>query len=765
MLKLICSILLVALTSLSFSQNLKVGVFQNAPLIYQDAEGRAKGLFINLLEDISKQEGWKLEYVHGSFDSLLQKLSKGEIDIIPDVARSDLRDSLFLFNSNLVIPTWGQVFTLKNDIKTLVDLQGQTISYVRGSYFVTDPESGLKQALENFDIEVNYAEMESIDDVFQAIEKDEVEFAVLNRINGLSYIGSTAGLFNFRELKDTPIVFAPVDLHFAFSLNNPESAQFIARIDEYLIQAKRDPSSYYFQLLDTHIVQPLTYSLPEWIAIFILVISLGLVVLYTFNIILRRRVKKRTLSLEEANLEIKESEQKLKLAIDNSGEGLFEWDIENDEIFIDENFRSISGIGKVRMAEPRETFKNILHEEDIGLFMTSFEKYIENGADGYHNIEFRIISEKSEYRWTSVQGKVSIWKELKPIWYIGTIRDIQEIKDTERSRELLLGELKERNKELKCLYETSQLITNPDLSINQVLESTVKLLPESWQYPSYTCARIKYSWDTYQTENYQETQWSQNAQILVNEEVSGSIEVSYLRDMPEADEGPFLKEERNLINLLSEMMGKMIERKQLDERVDMVETLEREKISKELHDGVQQTLTVATINLNSLDSKLGSQEDLKGKLRNGIDKVSEAIIQIREIAHDLDIDYVRSCEKLIRELEGNGKTKFQFYNNLDQERLDHNMERRLFRITQESINNILKHSNASNATIQLMKYDDLVILTIEDDGIGFDLNAHFDGFGLNSIKNRVSNMNGVCTVDSAPGKGTSITVEVPIINI
>ena len=83
-------------------------------------------------------------------------------------------------------------------------------------------------------------------------------------------------------------------------------------------------------------------------------------------------------------------------------------------------------------------------------------------------------------------------------------------------------------------------------------------------------------------------------------------------------------------------------------------------------------------------------------------------------------------------------------------------------VVQEAINNIIKHSRATKATIQLMKYPDLVILTIEDNGVGFDSQLVKSKFGLNSIKSRSSLMNGNCSFDSKPGEGTTLIVEVPL---
>ncbi|MFC1867682.1 PAS domain S-box protein [Thermodesulfobacteriota bacterium] len=119
--------------------------------------------------------------------------------------------------------------------------------------------------------------------------------------------------------------------------------------------------------------------------------------------------------------------------------------------------------------------------------------------------------------------------------------------------------LGERVKELNCLYGISNLVEKPDISLEEILVGTVALIPPSWQYPEITCSRIILDSKEYRTENYKETNWRQSSDILLNGERVGTVDVNYLEKRPEIDEGPFLKEERSLINVIAERMGRIIE--------------------------------------------------------------------------------------------------------------------------------------------------------------------------------------------------------------
>lgn len=104
------------------------------------------------------------------------------------------------------------------------------------------------------------------------------------------------------------------------------------------------------------------------------------------------------------------------------------------------------------------------------------------------------------------------------------------------------------------------LINRHDTNLDDILEGTVNLLPPAWQHPESTCARIVYRDGVYRTTNFMETAWCQSANILVSGKTVGTIEVYYLEEKPESHEGPFLREERDLIDALAERLGRTIER-------------------------------------------------------------------------------------------------------------------------------------------------------------------------------------------------------------
>jgi signal transduction histidine kinase/GAF domain-containing protein len=154
--------------------------------------------------------------------------------------------------------------------------------------------------------------------------------------------------------------------------------------------------------------------------------------------------------------------------------------------------------------------------------------------------------------------------------YIGALASVADIsarRQTDLELQKRTHDLGERVKELNCLYGISHLVEKHGNSLGKVIQGTLELIPSSWQYPQITCARIVVEAQEFKTENFKETEWKQTSNILVKGEPIGSLEVFYLEKRPAMDEGPFLKEERNLIDAIASRLGRIIERVKAEEEL------------------------------------------------------------------------------------------------------------------------------------------------------------------------------------------------------
>ena len=212
-------------------------------------------------------------------------------------------------------------------------------------------------------------------------------------------------------------------------------------------------------------------------------------------------------------------------------------------------------------------------------------------------------------------------------------------------------------------------------------------------------------------------------------------------------------------------------RKQRQIDINEAQEEERLRIATDLHDGLGQMLTAISYSVQHLVPAEEQNESFVFEpvieIQQQIDK---AIREAKNLAHNLipivlkDFGLIVAVENLIGRANELYETQFRFDAFDFNVRIDPKREKVLYRICQESLNNIVKHARAKNATYQIFWQDCSVVLVIEDDGIGFDINmfeGKKTGIGLISMRERVLSFDGNFTINSEKGKGTEIIVELP----
>jgi PAS domain S-box-containing protein len=134
-----------------------------------------------------------------------------------------------------------------------------------------------------------------------------------------------------------------------------------------------------------------------------------------------------------------------------------------------------------------------------------------------------------------------------------------------RSAQQSLHDLGERVKELRTLYAISRFESTPGITLDEYLMELVAILPGGWQYADDACVRVTFRGQSYATPNYQDSDWQQRSPIEVHDEPAGTMTVGYLSPHPVADSGPFLVEERNLLDEIAKRVGRFVERIEADE--------------------------------------------------------------------------------------------------------------------------------------------------------------------------------------------------------
>ena len=258
---------------------------------------------------------------------------------------------------------------------------------------------------------------------------------------------------------------------------------------------------------------------------------------------------------KQAEKSLQESEERFRDLFDNAHDLV--QSIGPDGRFRYVNRAWLKTLGYTRDEMAGLTMHDVLHPDFHSQFMAIFQPL--SADEKIARVEAAFISKTGER--IEIEGSVSCrFREGEPAATRGILRDI-----TERTR--MEKALHERVKELTCLYGISSLVEMPDVSLEEILQGTAELIPPSWQYPEVTCARLTLRGKEYKTRNFRELAWKQSSDIAVEGEPAGCVEVCYLEEKPESDEGPFLKEERLLINSIATHVGRIAERLQLEEKL------------------------------------------------------------------------------------------------------------------------------------------------------------------------------------------------------
>jgi len=179
--------------------------------------------------------------------------------------------------------------------------------------------------------------------------------------------------------------------------------------------------------------------------------------------------------------------------------------------------------------------------------------------------------------------------------------------------------LHERIKELNCLYGVSQLAERHMYSLDALLQELVNFLPYSWQYPEITCARILFKGKTYTSDGFKVTNWRQSSRLYMYHEAVGECDIFYLEECPPADEGPFLKEERALLDAVAEQIGTIATRISAD--LELQETNRQLTLERQALQESNTAMRVVTARIEQ------EKEEIHQDIKTNVDKILMPILQ------------------------------------------------------------------------------------------------------------------------------------------
>jgi len=331
--------------------------------------------------------------------------------------------------------------------------------------------------------------------------------------------------------------------------------------------------------------------------------------------------------VQQAEETIKESERKYKTLIESASDQIFM--IDNEYRLVSANKMALRFFGKNPEEIIGKYITEVFPEPIARKNLENLEKVFKSGAP--FSVEEKLIVGAHEF-WSHTSLTPVINDSGETVSVFGIVRDLSDRKSVEDEKEQLLLELTERVKELNCLYNLSRLVDRQGITLEGILEGTVHLFAPAWCYPEITCATIKLRNREFKTKNFRETLWQQSADIKIHGKTAGKVTVGYLEEKPESYEGPFLKEERALLEAVSERLGRIIERNRAEAKLldyqNHLEELVRER----------------TDELVKVNKQLTIEIDERERIQKDLQENSEKLkFFAYSIAHDLKSPAIGIC--------------------------------------------------------------------------------------------------------------------------
>ncbi|MDR9436011.1 MAG: PAS domain S-box protein [Thiohalophilus sp.] len=400
-------------TVVQAEQTVRVGVFDNRPIVFQDETGQITGIAIDVLQDVAGQHNWQLKYHYAPWNELLEQLEAGQIDILVGIAYSDQRAERFRFSSQTLVNNWGVVYQASgNNLTSLSELAGQRIALMEQSTH----SRRFDELMKRFGFEYTPRRVPHYGDVLSELEQSRADAGVINRIYSLLNEGKY-------RVKPTSILFNPVQVRFAAP--KKVDSPYLPVIDAYLVEAKNQSNSYYYESLNKWLQREQSEPVVlDWLWPAVGVIAAILLLGGLYGYLLQTQVRSRTRELEEAEARFRQ----LAEAVD----AVFWMTTPDWErfLYISPGYKKIWGDDpQILYNNPRAWFERI-HPEDQGWLRELMQDKHHQLESEYTFPEYRLIDKSGNLRWVSARIYPVFDQQGRLIRIAGIAQDVTEQRQT-----------------------------------------------------------------------------------------------------------------------------------------------------------------------------------------------------------------------------------------------------------------------------------------------------------------------------------------------
>ena len=385
-------------------QTVRVAFFEARPSIFTDESGRPAGFYPDILNYVAEQEGWRLEYVPGTWAESLERVGKGEIDLVPNASYSVEREKTYSLNNEMLEVSWSTVYAAKGSgIVSLLDLKGKRIVVLARSV----QESGFVRYSEGFDLGYSLIPVQAVDTGFEMVARGTADAVIIDNVSG-------AMLRRKYGLDKTAIFYGALDSRFMATKGDPK--HLLGAIDRHVAAMKGDPSSVYFSAMERWRPDERESVIPAWMRIAAALAIGGMSFMLLWAVVLRRQVASRT-------REFRESEEKYRSLVNNLNVGI----------------ARITANGSLLQANPA-TLRMYGFDEDEDLSRYSIREFYQNPSDRdlllaeiqdrgrVRGKELRLRKKDGTPIWVSITADAEFDGDGHIKWIDSVAEDVTEIK-------------------------------------------------------------------------------------------------------------------------------------------------------------------------------------------------------------------------------------------------------------------------------------------------------------------------------------------------
>jgi PAS domain S-box-containing protein len=547
--------------------------------------------------------------------------------------------------------------------------------------------------------------------------------------------------------------------------------------------------------------------------------------LETYKNSLEDLVKKRTQEVQKTLIELRESEERLRLTFEATTEGFWDWNIKTGEVIFSSQWFKALGYEPNELPGHVDTWKQLVHPDDMPEVMEKLNAHFE-GRTKFYECENRLKTKPGAWQWNLDRGKVVARdSEGNPTRMVGTDTDITKQKKTE-------GTLLKNQEKFRLLYrQISQVIkgTSSATSGEKFFQSLVFHLASILGFDFCFVASL----DKQNTEIFNTLAFFMDGKIIENTQFKlhntpcgvlyqGTV-VFYLDNLQEAfpedmdiekfglksyigvpifgnnknpiahlvvmDRKP-VKYSAHVMSILSlfatraaaeltrieiknDLRTSQERLRKLNKKIQTVREEEKLYLAREIHDELGQVITYCKLDLLWVKKELNNPgEKIGEKFESMVFHLDETLRKVRTISSELrpeTLDVLGLSEAIKWQVKKfKDQTNIKCELDIVPEKIDceRGMSIDIFRIFQETLTNISRHAEATSVRIEFVKEKKCYKLFVDDNGKGFDATwvAHSQSLGILGMKERALNWEGQVNIESKPGTGTTVTVTLPIKN-